>query len=186
MPPGETADVRGPRSPGLRRAPASARAGRPGLRGPRQSWPKRHRRPSAVPPVDCVSANGLIRHDFWGRKGYCRLIADSPGTEAAQRAQELLRREAELTARKLVTKNDVKRAAQRAERAHQRDQEARNRELHRHYEAGAAHERAAEVHALAVEEGLGDVADHRRAAEREREAARRNLLAAQEADRQDA
>jgi hypothetical protein len=112
-------------------------------------------------------------------------MADS-GSEAAQRAQELLSRGAELAARKVVTQNDVKRAAQRAERAHQRDRDARDRELYRHRAAGAAHVRAAEVHELAVEEGLGDVAAQRRAAEREREAARRNLPAAREADRQDA
>jgi hypothetical protein len=113
-------------------------------------------------------------------------MADTAGDEAAQRAQELLRRGAELAARKAVTEDDVKRAAEHAERSHERDQEARQRELYRHYEAGAAHERAAEVHELAVEEGLGDVAAHRRAAEWEREAARRDLQAAQQADNQDA
>src|ERR1700739_5057107 len=105
------------------------------------------------------------------------------GDEAAQRAQELLLREAELAAGRGVTEQDVKRAA---ERAYERDQEAHRRELRCHYDAGAAHERAAEIHELAVEEGLGDVAAHRRAAEWGREAARRDLLAAQAADRQDA
>ncbi len=113
-------------------------------------------------------------------------MAVSPGEEAAQRAQELLRRGAELAARKTVTDEDVKRAAEHGERAHERDQAARNRALQRHYEAGAAHERAAEVEELAVEEGLGDVAAHRQAAEKEHEAARRELRAAQEADQQDA
>ncbi|OBG40992.1 hypothetical protein [Mycobacterium sp. E3198] len=113
-------------------------------------------------------------------------MAVSPGEEAAQRAQELLRRGADLAARKGVTEEDVKRAAESAERAHERDQAARQRAVYRHYEAGAAHERAAEVEELAVVEGLGDVAAHRRAAEKEREAARRDLRAAQEADQQDA
>jgi len=113
-------------------------------------------------------------------------MAESPGHEAAQRAHELLRRGAELAARKAVTQKDVQRAAEHAARAHQRDQAARGRELERHYEAGAAHERAAEIQELAVQEGLGDVAAHQRAAERERAAARRNMAAAQESDRQDA
>ncbi|OBI89756.1 hypothetical protein [Mycobacterium sp. 1245805.9] len=113
-------------------------------------------------------------------------MADSPGDEAAQRAQELLRRESELAARKAVTQDDVRRAAERADRAHRRDQAARERAVYRHYAAGAAHERAAEVEELAVAEGLGDVAAHRRAAAKEREAARRELRAAQEADQQDA
>ncbi len=113
-------------------------------------------------------------------------MAVSPGEEAAQRAQELLRRGQDLAAHKAVTEEDVKLAAERGERAHVRDQEARNRALRRHYEAGAAHERAAQIHELAVEEGLGDVAAHQRAAEMEREAARRDLEAAQEADQQNA
>jgi hypothetical protein len=113
-------------------------------------------------------------------------MADSRGSEAARRAQELLHRGADLAAGKAITEQDVKRAAEYAERARERDQEARDRELLRHYEAGAAHERAAEVHERAVEEGLGDVDAHGRAAQRERDAARRNLQAAQESDRQDA
>ncbi|MCV7445008.1 hypothetical protein AWB91_24840 [Mycobacterium paraense] len=113
-------------------------------------------------------------------------MAVSPGEEAAQRAQELLLRGAELAAGKAVTEEDVKRAAERSDRAHVRDQAARDRAVYRHYEAGAAHERAAEIEELAVVEGLGDVDAHRRAAERERDAARRDLRAAQEADQQDA
>jgi hypothetical protein len=113
-------------------------------------------------------------------------MADSPGEQAGQRAQELLRRGAELAAHKSITQDDVKRAAEHADRSHERDQAARERAVHRHYEAGAAHERAAEVEELAVEEGLGDVAAHRRAAQKEREAARRDLQAAQQADQQDA
>ena len=113
-------------------------------------------------------------------------MAESPGDQAAQRARELLRREAELVVHKAVTQEDVERAAERADRAHERDQAARERAVYRHYAAGAAHERAAEVHELAVVEGLGDVAAHRRAAEKEREAARRDLQAAQGADQQDA
>jgi hypothetical protein len=113
-------------------------------------------------------------------------MADSPGEQAGQRAQELLRRGAELAAHKSITQDDVQRAAEHADRSHERDQAARERAVHRHYEAGAAHERAAEVEELAVEEGLGDVAAHRRAAQKEREAARRDLQAAQQADQQDA
>jgi hypothetical protein len=112
-------------------------------------------------------------------------MADSPSGEAAERAEELLRRGSELAAGKAITEDDVKRAAERAKRAHARDEEAHRRERQRHYEAGAAHERAAELQELAVEEGLGDVAAHRRAAEREREAARRDYLAAQEARAED-
>ncbi len=108
-------------------------------------------------------------------------MADSAGGEAAQRAEELQRRERELAAGKAITDEDVKRARERAERAHERDRDAHERERQRHYLAGAAHERAAEVHELAVEEGLGDVGAHERAAAREREAARRDYLAAQEA-----
>ena len=44
-------------------------------------------------------------------------MADSAGNEAAQRAQELLRREAELAALKAVTQEDVKRAAEHAARS---------------------------------------------------------------------
>lgn len=113
-------------------------------------------------------------------------MAESAGDEAHRRAQELMRRGAELAARKAVTEDDVRRAAEHAARAHARDQNARDRELLRHYEAGAAHERAAEVHEAAVKEGLGDVAAHRLAAAREREAARRDLQFAQEAGNQEA
>lgn len=109
-------------------------------------------------------------------------MGDSPGNEAAQRAEELLRRGRDLAARKPITSQDVERATDRAEHAQDRDHDAHRRERNRHYEAAAAHERAAEIHELAVAEGLGDVGAHRLAAEREREAARRNFLAAQEAD----
>lgn len=109
-------------------------------------------------------------------------MGDSPGNEAAQRAEELLRRGRDLAARKPITPQDVERATDRAEHAAARDLEAHRRDRDRHYEAAAAHERAAEIHELAVAEGLGDVGAHRLAAEREREAARRNFLAAQEAD----
>lgn len=110
----------------------------------------------------------------------------SPGEEAAQRAQELLRRGAELAAGKGVTEDDVKRATEHADRSRVRDQAARQRAVYRHYEAGAGHERAARIEERAATDGLGDVAAHRRAAERERDAARRDLRAAQEADQQDA
>ncbi|OBI43201.1 hypothetical protein [Mycobacterium colombiense] len=113
-------------------------------------------------------------------------MAESPGEDAARRAQELLRREEELASGKAITPADVKRAAERAETSRERDEAAHRREVDRHYQAGVAHERAAEVHERAVAEGLGDVAAHRRAAEKEREAARRNFVAAQEARRQDA
>jgi hypothetical protein len=43
-------------------------------------------------------------------------MAASPGEEAAQRAAELLRRGAELAARKAVTEEDVQRAAEHAAR----------------------------------------------------------------------
>lgn len=111
-------------------------------------------------------------------------MAGSRGDEATQRAQELLRREAELAAGRGVTQQDVKRAAELAELASERDREAHRRELDCHYQAAAAHERAAAVHERAADVGVGDIAAHRRAAEREREAARRDLLVAQSADRQ--
>lgn len=109
-------------------------------------------------------------------------MADSPGDEAAERADELLRREEKLVAGTPVTDEDARRAAENAARAHARDQDAHRRLQYRHYEAAAAHERAAEVEDLAVEEGIGDVAAHKQAAVREREAARRNLIEAQEAE----
>jgi hypothetical protein len=113
-------------------------------------------------------------------------MTESLGNEAAQRAQELLRRGAELSQGKAVTDEDVQRAAAHAAHAHERDQRARDRELQRHYDAGVAHEHAAKVHELAADEGIGDVAAHRAAALAEREAARRNLISAQESDKQDA
>ncbi|OBF67772.1 hypothetical protein A5753_03345 [Mycobacterium sp. 852002-51971_SCH5477799-a] len=113
-------------------------------------------------------------------------MGEAAGNEAARRAEELLRRGAELSAGQGITEDDVKRAAEHAEHSHERDQVAHQRGVHRHYEAGVAHERAAEVEERAVAEGLGDVEAHRRAAEKEHEAARRNFIAAQESDRQDA
>ncbi|RDH77992.1 hypothetical protein DVS77_14240 [Mycolicibacterium moriokaense] len=112
-------------------------------------------------------------------------MTDSPGEEAAERADELLRREAQLAAGVPVTEEDAQHAAEHAARAHARDEDSHRRLQYRHYQAAAAHERAAEIEELAVEEGLGDVAAHRQAAVREREAARRNLIEAQEADPQD-
>jgi len=110
-------------------------------------------------------------------------MGESPGREAAQRADELLRREQELAARKAITPADVRRANERAAAAHERDREAHRRELLRHYQAGVAHERASEVHQRAVQEGLGDVAAHELAAKREREAARHHFQISQESDR---
>ncbi|MEE2854290.1 MAG: hypothetical protein VX424_16760 [Actinomycetota bacterium] len=113
-------------------------------------------------------------------------MGEAAGNEAAQRAEELLRRGQELSAGQAVTADDVERAAEHAEQSSLRDQAAHQRSVQRHYEAGAAHERAAEVAERAVAEGLGDVAAHRRTAAKEREAARRNFIAAQEAGQQDA
>jgi len=110
-------------------------------------------------------------------------MGESPGAEAAQRADELLRREQELAARKTITEADVRRAGERAAAAHERDREAHRRELLRHYQAGVAHERASQVHQRAVKEGLGDVDAHQRAAEKERDAARYHFQIAQESRR---
>jgi hypothetical protein len=110
-------------------------------------------------------------------------MADSPGDQAAERSQQLLRRSRDLAARKAITQDDIDRAARHAQDAHERDEEAHRREQYWLYEAGATHERAAEIQELAVQEGLGDVDAHRQAAERERQAALRDLQAAQEFDR---
>ena len=110
-------------------------------------------------------------------------MRESPGREAAQRADELLRREQELAARKAITEADVRRAGEHAAAAQERDRQAHRRELLRHYEAGVTHERASEVHQRAALEGLGDVTAHRLAANREREAARHHFQISQESGR---